>query len=68
MAQAAARITDIITYTFALGGILAGALIGALIGVATVATGGLALGPLLVAGAAGASLGGTIGELAAMFI
>jgi uncharacterized Zn-binding protein involved in type VI secretion len=70
---AAARLGDKVTHTSQLGGLIGGMIVGALVGaalvagtIATVLTGGLALGPiLLIAGAVctGAAVGGGIGRL-----
>jgi len=56
----AARFNDIIKHSSKLLGFAAGVVVGALVGVAIIATGGAALGPIAVAGAsmaAGAGLG-----------
>jgi uncharacterized Zn-binding protein involved in type VI secretion len=66
----AARITDEISHTSALLGLLAGAVVGAAIGAAIVLTGGAAAGALAAAAVVGggASLGSMIGEFAGSFL
>jgi uncharacterized Zn-binding protein involved in type VI secretion len=58
----AARITDRISHTSALAGLIGGAILGALAGAAIAFTGGAAAVAIGFAAASGASLGGMIGE------
>lgn len=66
----AARLTDPITHTSALAGLIGGALLGAAIGAAVVLTGGAAAGALAAAATvgAGASLGSMFGEFLGSFL
>lgn len=59
----AARFDDPIEHSHALECLIAGLIVGAVVGAAIAASGGLALGPILVAGATSASFGGMIGQL-----
>jgi uncharacterized Zn-binding protein involved in type VI secretion len=64
----AARITDQVTHTLGLGGLLGGLIAGAMIGAAVVATGGAAAIAIAAAAATGASLGaGLLGFIGSFF-
>src|SRR5690242_11400487 len=66
----AARITDEITHTLALAGLIGGALLGVVIGAAIVFSGGAAVGVLAAAATmgTGASLGSMVGEFLGSFL
>jgi uncharacterized Zn-binding protein involved in type VI secretion len=64
----AARITDEVSHTSALLGLIAGAIAGALIGAAVAFTGGAAVLAIAAAAGSGASLGSMLGQFAGSFL